>query len=101
MEQSPDHLGVEKPWLLLLQQLDVWKDGSMYLEWGTVRDHPYCTRFHQLQYCCARGTTLQHFLHLAARQKEMVIYEKKMVDLAVGFRLCYDRAAWMCGRFCP
>ena len=46
MEQSPDHLGVEKPWLLLLQQLDVWKDGSMYLEWGTVRDHPYCTRFH-------------------------------------------------------
>ena len=28
-------------------------------------------------------------------------YEKKMVDLAVGFRLCYDRAAWMCGRFCP
>ena len=36
----------------------------------------------------------------SARQK-MVIYEKKMVDLAVGFRLCYDRAAWMCAAFAP
>ena len=41
------------------------------------------------------------FTPRSATERYGYIYEKEMVDLAVGFRLCYDRAAWMCGRFCP